>query len=84
VGDPIERCRDDGYSDENIIVDVILCFSSVVDYDDWSLSDTIFVDAHGFFNRRAKISSFYSNYEDLLRITRAYSKVNFRYAVAPS
>lgn len=32
VGDPIERCREEGVSDEDIIVDVILCFGSVVDF----------------------------------------------------
>lgn len=26
LGDPIERCRDEGVSDENIIVDVLMCF----------------------------------------------------------
>ena len=45
VGDPVERCREDGYEDEDIIVDVILCFSDVVDYEDWTLNDTIFKDA---------------------------------------
>jgi len=84
VGDPIERCREDGYKDENIIVDVILCFSSVVDYEDWTLADSIFKDARNFYERRAQISDFYSAYEDLLRITRGYPKVDFRYAVAPT
>jgi predicted acylesterase/phospholipase RssA len=53
VGDPIERCREDGYQDEDIIVDVILCFSSVVDYEDWTMSDSIFKDALNFYERRA-------------------------------
>jgi predicted acylesterase/phospholipase RssA len=84
VGDPIERCREDGYKDEDIIVDVILCFSHVVDYQEWTLSDSIFKNALNFFERRSEIANFYSDYEDLLRITRGYPKVNFRYAVAPS
>lgn len=84
VGDPIERCREDGYDDEDIIVDVILCFSVVVDYEDWTLEDTIFKDAKQLFERRAQIADFYNYYEDLLRIIRGYPDVYFRYAVAPS
>ena len=84
MGDPIERCREEGYKDEDIIVDVILCFSSVVDYEDWTLADSLFKDARNFYERRAQIADFYSAYEDLLRITRGYPKVDFRYAVAPT
>lgn len=84
VGDPIDRCRDEGYRDQDIIVDVIMCFSLVVDYKDWTLADSLFKDARNFYERRSEISDFYSSYEDLLRITRGYPKVNFRYAVAPS
>lgn len=31
VGDPIDRCREEVESDADIIVDVLLCFSSVVE-----------------------------------------------------
>ena len=26
IGDPIQRCREDGFADEDIIVDVMLCY----------------------------------------------------------
>lgn len=48
------------------------------------MTDSIFKDAKDFYERRAEISDFYANYEDMLRVTRGYPKVYFRYAVAPS
>ena len=37
VGDPIERCREEGTKDEDIIIDVILCYEDIASktIDDW-------------------------------------------------
>jgi predicted acylesterase/phospholipase RssA len=32
LGDPIERCREEGTKDEDIIIDVILCYEDISDY----------------------------------------------------
>jgi len=39
IGDPIERCRDEGFSDEDIIVDIILCYESPWNLNEWALED---------------------------------------------
>jgi len=36
VGDPIERCREEVDNDEDIIIDVILCYETLYDIDPWS------------------------------------------------
>ena len=69
---------------EDIIVDVLLCFSSVVEIESWKMEDTMWKDAFSYYNRRNEVSSFYSNYEDMLRVTRGYPNVHFRYTVAPT
>ena len=35
IGDPIERCRDDGYADEDIIIDLLLCYEKPWIMNEW-------------------------------------------------
>ena len=35
VGDPIERCRQEVEKDEDIIIDVILCYETLYDVEHW-------------------------------------------------
>jgi len=48
------------------------------------MSDTMWKDAFSYYSRRNEVSNFYSNYEDMLRVTRGYPNVHFRYTVAPT
>ena len=36
IDEPIIRCRDAGYDDQDIIVDVIVCFDEVGEIDQWT------------------------------------------------
>ena len=29
IGEPIHRCREDGYKDEDIIIDILMCYTGV-------------------------------------------------------
>lgn len=75
----VNRCKDLGFAEEDIVVDVIMTSSA-------NLKD---VDASDFKSlqmlmRYAEISSFYNSMDGLLRAKFAYQKANFRYVVSPT
>ena len=84
IGDPISRCRAEGVADEDIIVDAILCFSGYHVMDKWNLVDTVWKNALDYWYRRTSITHYYEYYEDMVRVTRGFPHVNFRYTVAPT
>jgi hypothetical protein len=49
IGDPIQRCREEGVSDEDIIVDVIMCYSKIYEIGDWELGATRWKTALDFY-----------------------------------
>jgi hypothetical protein len=36
MSEAIVKCKDLGYTEENIIVDVVMCFDKVVDIENWT------------------------------------------------
>ena len=84
IGDPIERCREEVESDQDIIVDIILCYTAVNEVPEWQIADTRFMTALDFYRRRKVISNYYFYKEDFLRMTRGYHDVKFRLAIQPS
>lgn len=83
IGDPIQRCREEVTNDEDIIIDILLCFSTVVEIEQWTLEETKWKDALGFYKRKKELNEFYGSYEDMLRVTRGFPDVKIRYVVAP-
>ena len=83
IGDPIARCREEGVADEDIIVDAILCFSGYHTIEKWNLADTVWKNALDYWYRRTSITQYYEYYEDMVRVTRGFPHINFRYTVAP-
>ena len=84
IGYPVERCREEGVLDSEIIVDIILAFSSTVDLPTWTMADSEWKNAFSIWSRKTTISKYYGWYEDILRITRGYPHIKFRYIVAPT
>lgn len=84
IGDPIHRCQEEGVSDEDIIVDIFMALPDKYEITKWTMDDTKWKDALSFYKRKGEISSFYSIWEEVLRVTRGFPNVNFRYVVAPS
>lgn len=80
----IERCREEVADDSDIIVDLIMCYSNVYAVDEWSLDQTRWASAYEFYKRRKDITEYYLYLEDVIRLTRGYKDVSFRYLVAPS
>lgn len=85
LGDPIERCREEGYADEDIIVDAILCYGSIQHIDEWEIGENMrWKNAGNFYSRRKDITSTAMNTEDYQRLIRGYHNVDFRFAFKPS
>ena len=84
VGDPIERCRQEVDKDEDIIIDVILCYETLYDVDPWEQHNLRWKTAIDMYGRRKSIHHFYYYEEDFLRMTRGYHDVEFRLLTAPS
>lgn len=75
----INKCLDKGYSEDNIVVDVV--FTSSANLKEVDAKDYRSI---GMLFRYLEISSFYSSMDGLLRAKFSYPKVNFRYAISPS
>jgi len=75
----INKCIDNGYKEEDVVVDVVLTSSAnlkQVDAEDYKSIGMLF--------RYLEISSFYSSMDGLLRAKFSYPKAHFRYAVSPT
>ena len=75
----INQCKDKGFEEKDIVVDVILTSSANladVPAEDYKSIQMLF--------RYLEISSFYNSMDGLLRAKFAYERVFFRYAISPS
>jgi predicted acylesterase/phospholipase RssA len=75
----VNKCKDKGFADKDIIVDVVLTSSAnlkSVEAQDYKSIQMLF--------RYLEISSFYNSMDGLLRAKFAYQDIEFRYVIAPS
>lgn len=75
----VNRCKEAGFNEDQIIVDAVLTSSAnlkKVEAEDYKSIPMLF--------RYLEISSFYNSMDGLLRAKFAYKNVNFRYVVAPT
>ncbi len=85
LGDLIERCREEGVaSDEDIIIDMLLCYEDVYDMPEINRSKAGWMNALDFYNRRKAISLKQFYLDDVLRVLKGFSKVTLRHIVKPS
>lgn len=84
IDEPIIRCREAGYDDQDIIVDVIACFDVVATIDEWSLTQAKYKNAYDLYSRKVNFEFYYYWYlEDILRIVQGFPNVNFRHLILP-
>ena len=76
----IQHCRDQGFEDENIIVDWITCEGHYLFPD----KDIINQHTISYGLRTYSIMDFYSSRQDIDRTKIMYPNVNFRYTISPS
>jgi predicted acylesterase/phospholipase RssA len=70
MDEAILKCREKGFEDKDIIIDAIACFNSVVELDPWTLRESKFESAYGYYQRKRDLSSFYYYYEEIIRVVR--------------
>lgn len=75
----VEKCRDMGFEDKDIIIDYILCSGSEIGGADTSDYHTLKHIVHAW-----NIRSYYSSMGDVERTKIFYPDVQFRYTLAPS
>lgn len=85
LGEAIVRCREEVDKDEDIIVDIVLCFDQPVKIPEWTLDEGRQSNAYQFYQRKSDFKDYYFwYYEDVIRVMRGYPHVKFRYVVTPS
>lgn len=85
LGEAIVRCREEVDKDEDIIVDVVLCFNEPHKIPEWTLEEGLNTNTYNLYNRKNYLKDYYFwYYEDLIRVMRGYPHVKFRYVVTPS
>jgi hypothetical protein len=83
LSEAITKCQDKGYDDEDIIVDVILCFGRVIKWNFWTRDQAKYKNAWDLYDRKEYFKEFYENYEDITRVVRGYPRVHFRHLITP-
>lgn len=84
LSEAILKCREFGFDDENIIVDIVLCYSSPKKVTQYSQMDTGFLTAYDMWSRKTSLYDYYQYYQDINREIKGYPKVNFRHLIAPT
>lgn len=84
LAETIHKCRDFGFDDSDIIVDIILCYNNAVEIKQYSLAEAKYMNSYQLLVRKSELQKFYGIYEDITRVVRGFPKVNFRHLIAPS
>ncbi len=68
IDEGILRCREQGFPDSRIVVDIIVCFDVVVHIDPWEHSDVNYKNAYDLYQRRVEYKDYYYYFEDIWRV----------------
>lgn len=83
LSEAILKCREKGFDDKDIVIDIILCFEKKTVMDEWSMQDAKFKNAWDIYQRKEWYREFYYYYEDITRVVRGYPDVHFRHLITP-
>jgi len=83
LSEAIVKCNDLGYKDEDIIVDMLMCFDKNIAWDSWSMNNAKYKNAYELYQRKESLRMFYYYYEDITRVVRGYPNVHFRHLMSP-
>lgn len=84
MAEAIVKCRNKGYNDDEIEIDVILCYGDEYTIPKWKKDDLKYKTSWDMYKRKESIKNMYSYLDDYNRIMLGYPHVKFRYIVAPS
>ena len=77
--DAIQQCNELGFTDDKIIVDLLMCTDKYEKIEEWDLRDAKYKNAFDLSYRKGQFQDFYSYFEDISREIRGYPDVNFRH-----
>lgn len=83
LSEGILKCREMGFDDKDIIMDIILCFEKKTEMDEWSAQEAKYKNAYDIYQRKEWYRYFYYYYEDITRVIRGYPNVHFRHLITP-
>lgn len=80
----ILKCREFGFDDKDIIVDIVLCSGQKMELREFSKRESEYLNAYDIYARKNELQFYYGVYEDILRVMRGYPEVQFRHLIAPT
>lgn len=83
LDESILKCKEKGFEEENIIVDIILCFDRAIKIEEWTTTTAKYKNAWDMKARQTEYNNFYYYYEDITRVVRGYPNVHFRHLMSP-
>ena len=81
--DAIQQCNEKGFSDDKIIVDLLMCADNYEKIQEWEMREAKYKNAFDLLHRKKQFEDFYSYFEDISREIRGYPEVNFRHLFLP-
>lgn len=84
LSEAVLKCREFGFDDKNIIIDIILCHGSQIFIEPYTKQDLEYLNAYDMWNRQSNIRSYYEHYQDVFREMEGFPNVNFRHLVGPT
>lgn len=81
--DAILACKEMGYKDEDIIIDVIMSLDKQRAWPNWTMAESKWKNAYDIYQRSEWFSEFYYYYESVTRTVRGYPNVHFRHLIVP-
>lgn len=83
MDEAILRCREMGFNDSDIIVDVIFNFDGRVELKNFTHQEFKYQNAHDMFKRKEELHGFWRAYRDVIKQIPAYPEVTFRHMIDP-
>lgn len=83
LSEAILKCREFGFDDKDIIVDIVLCYSSPQKIAEYSKNEIKYLTAYDMWSRKTAVQDFFVYYQDIDRVIKGYPAVNFRHLIAP-
>jgi predicted patatin/cPLA2 family phospholipase len=79
----ITKCREFGFDDKDIILDIILCSGKKMEISTFTKRETEYLNAYNMISRKSDFQYYYATYEDVLRVIRGYPEIQIRHMIAP-
>lgn len=81
LAEAIVKCRQSGATDQNIIVDIILCYPKTIEVQNWTKAEASWKTSWDMKNRKTELKDIYYYKEDVIRVMKGFPHIKFRYVV---